>query len=256
VLVVLSARLRLGLLGWIMAAMIVLPSLAALAAPEQLKVGGVGVKKTLAQIWHEFKETFLRWEAIPYTLIVLFPMASGAMIGLLPGFAKFYQITDQQMAWLNGVGGALLMAAGAISATLVSTKVRATVAYLTSGLINAAVLAVLWLGPLRPAVYLVGTVLFLFTIGVGYALSTAVVLEFMGGSGKSGSTRYSIINSLLNVPVVYMAKIDGFSAGRWGTRAGPGADVIISTIGALILLAYFLTRRNGKPSENSGAEAG
>jgi len=245
-LVVLSERMKLGALGWIMAAMIALPSLAALAAPEQRTVGGVGVRQTFAQIWHEFKVTFLRWRAIPYTLIVLFPMASGAMIGLLPGFAKFYQITDQQMAWLNGLGGALLMAAGALSATLVSTKIRASVAYLTSGLVNAAVLAVLWLGPLQPLVYLAGTVLFLFTIGVGYALSTAVVLEFMGGSGKSGSARYAIINSMLNVPVVYMAKIDGFSAGRWGTRAGPGADVVISTIGALILLTYFLTRPTEK----------
>jgi hypothetical protein len=71
----------------------------------------------------------------------------------------------------------------------------------------------------------------------------------MGGSGKSGSARYSILNSLLNVPVVYMVWIDGKSAGRWGTRAGFGTDVVLSTVGALILLAYFLSRRNVQEPE-------
>jgi MFS transporter, PAT family, beta-lactamase induction signal transducer AmpG len=241
VLVLLSARLRLGVIGWFMAAMIVLPSLAALAAPEQRTVGGHDLGQTFARIWHEFKGTFFRWEAIPYTLVMLFPMASGSMIQLLPGLAKYYQISGQQVAWINGVGGALLTAAGALSASFISVRVRAPVAYLTSGLVNAATLAVLWLGPLNPLIYFAGTVLFLFSIGACYALFTAVVLEFLGGSGKSGSARYSIINSLGNVPVAYMALIDGVSSGRWGPRAAPGADVILSTVGASILLAYFLT---------------
>jgi MFS transporter, PAT family, beta-lactamase induction signal transducer AmpG len=241
VLVLLSTWLRLGVLGWFMAAMIVLPSLAAFAAPEQRTVGGHSLAQTFARIWHEFKGTFLRWEAIPYTLVMLFPMASGSMIQLLPGLAKNYQISGQQVAWINGVGGALLTAAGALSASFISVRVRAPVAYLTSGLVNAATLAVLWLGPLNPQVYFIGTVAFLFSIGACYALFTAVVLEFLGGSGKSGSARYSIINSLGNVPVAYMALIDGVSSGRWGPRAAPGADVILSTVGASILLAYFLT---------------
>ncbi|MGA2351946.1 MAG: MFS transporter [Terracidiphilus sp.] len=242
VLVVLSERLQLGVLGWIMAAMIILPSLSALAAPEQRSISGVSLAETFARIGHEFKGTFFRWKAIPYTLVMLFPMCSGSMIQILPGLAKSYQISPQQVAWINGLGGALLTAAGALAATLLSVRVRAPVAYLTLGLVNAATLTVLWLGPLKPMVYLTGTVMFLFTIGACYALFTAVVLEFLGGSGKSGSARYSIINSLGNVPVAYMASIDGICAGRWGARAGPAADVVLSTVGASILLAYFLSR--------------
>ena len=82
-----------------------------------------------------------------------------------------------------------------------------------------------WLSALpRPAVYFTGTVLFLFTIGACYALFTAVALEFLGGSGKSGSARYSIINSLGNLPVAYMAYLDGRSYAHWGPRAMPAAD--------------------------------
>ena len=71
-------------LGWIAAAMIALPSLAALAEREQDVVSDHTLRQTLARIGHEGKATFLRWEAIPYTLTCMFPMGSGAMIQLLP----------------------------------------------------------------------------------------------------------------------------------------------------------------------------
>jgi MFS transporter, PAT family, beta-lactamase induction signal transducer AmpG len=244
VLTSLSGRLRLGTLGWFTAAMIALPSLAALAAPEQRTVAEHGMGQTLATIWHEFKATFLRWEAVPYTLVILFPMGSGSMIQLLPGLAADYHINGQQVGWINGLAGSLLMAAGALAATLFPARARAAVIYLLVCLINEVALAVLWLGPLRPSTYLIGTILFLFTVGACYALFTAVVLEFLGSSGKSGSARYSIINSLGNVPVAYMAFVDGQGYAHWGARGMPGADVVLGTVGGVALLAYFLVRRS------------
>ena len=124
---------------------------------------------------------------------------------------------------MNGLAGALLMAAGAVAASLIPVRIRAPIAYLISGLVNAATLAILAFGPLRPAVYFTGTVLYLFSIGVCYAMFTAVALEFLGGSGKSGSSRYAIINSLGNLPVAYMAFLDGRSYSHWGPRAMPGS---------------------------------
>jgi PAT family beta-lactamase induction signal transducer AmpG len=125
---------------------------------------------------------------------------------------------------------------------LIPAKMRASVAYLIVGLVNAATLLVLWLGPMRPAVYLVGTMLYLFTSGTGLATFTAVVLEFLGDSGKSGSGRYSIINSLGNVPVLYMIALDGWGGSRWGARGVAGTEAVLSVIGATVLLAYFLSR--------------
>ena len=249
VLVSLAARLHPGALGLICAAMIALPSLIALAEPEERMPDGRSVRKTLSHIWKEFKGTFFRWEAIPYTLTITFPMGSGALIGLLPGLAADYHVTGQQVAWINGLAGALLMAGGAISATLIPAKVRAPVAYLLVCLTNALSTAVLWLGPQRPSVYLAGVVLFLFTVGASYALFTAVVLEFLGFSGKSGSSRYAIINSLGNLPVAYMSYLDGRAYTHWGPRGEPGADAAFSAIGGTLLLAYFLFLGRRKTSQ-------
>lgn len=239
VLVSLAERLRLGALGWITAAMIALPAIAALAQPEERRAKTHSGGETLTRIWREFKGTFLRWRAIPYTLTITLPMGSGALIGLLPGLASDYRMSGQQVAWINGLGGALLMAAGALSASLISTRVRAPVAYLLVCLTNAFSTAVLWLGPQRPMVYVAGVLLYLFTIGAAYAMFTVVVLEFLGSSGKSGSSRYSIINSLGNLPVAYMSFVDGRAYAYWGPRGMPGADALLSVAGATLLLVYF-----------------
>ena len=246
VLVTFSGRLSLSSLGWIVAAMIVLPSLAALAAPAQSMISEHGARHTAARIWHEFKSTFLRWEAIPYTLLVGCPCCSGAMIGLLTQLARDYHVTGHQVAWINGVAGALLTSAGALAASLIPVRVRASVAFLLVGLVNAATLAIFAIGPLRPAVYFTGTVLFLFTIGAGYALFTGVALEFLGGSGKSGSSRYAIINSIGNLPVAYMTYLDGRGYAIWGPRAMPAVDAIITATVCSILLAHFAVSRRRK----------
>ena len=239
----LAERMGMGPLGWIAAALIALPSLAALAAPEQAQQLEEGIRQTFACIWREFKDTFLCWRAVPYTLLMLFPMCSGAAIGLLPGIAQDYGLSGQQMAWMNGIGGALLTATGSLAATFIPARTRASVAYLCVGLVNEATIAILWLGPLRPSTYFVGATLYLFTIGACYALFTAVVLEFLGRSGKSGCARYSIINSLGNLPVAYMAWADGRGYAHWGPRAMPGTDAALSIAGACLLLTYFLFAR-------------
>jgi PAT family beta-lactamase induction signal transducer AmpG len=124
---------------------------------------------------------------------------------------------------------------------LVKVRARAPVLYMVVALINCIGLFVIMLGPLRPMTYLVGVLLYLFTVGCCYAMFTTVVLEFLGASGKSGSGRYSIINSMGNVPVLYMALVDGWGGDKWGGRGLAGAEGVVGGLGALLLLGYFLT---------------
>jgi PAT family beta-lactamase induction signal transducer AmpG len=177
----------------------------------------------------------------------MFPMGSGAAIGLLPGLAADYHVSGQQVAWMNGLAGSALTALGALAATLIPLRVRASVGYILVCLVNEVTLAVLWLAPLRPSTYFIGATLYLFTIGTCYAMFTAVVLEFLGHSGKSGSARYSIINSMGNVPVAYMTAADGIGYGRWGTRGLPAIDVVVGISGGMILLAHFLSQKPATP---------
>jgi PAT family beta-lactamase induction signal transducer AmpG len=242
VLLWLSSRVSRDVLALAAAAVIALPALLALAAPRQDEISTGSFAHTMHNIWLEFKATFLRWEAIPYTLCMIFPMASGAAIGLLTGVASSYGVNGDSVAWMNGLLGGLLMAAGSIAATVIPARISAPVVYLSAGVVNAATLAVLWLGPMTPSTYLLGVTLYLLTVGFCYGFFTAVVLEFLGHSGKSGSGRYSIINSLGNIPVLYMIRLDGWGGDHFGPRGLSGVECVVGGIGGSLLLSYFLLR--------------
>lgn len=227
-------------LGLAAGAMIAFPALLAFAAPRQERVGGGSVLETLRRMGREFVETFWRWDAVPYTLVMLFPIASGAGISLITGVAKYYGVNGADVAWMNGLGGAVLMGAGSLATALIPARSRAPVVYLTIGLVNASTLGVLWLGPMHAETYYVGVALYLFTVGAGYAYFTAVVLEFLGVSGKSGSGRYSIINSIGNVPVLYMIRLDGWGGDIWGARGVSATECVLGGVGSAVLLAYYL----------------
>ena len=198
------------------AAMIAIPTLFGFFAPAQAQIETGTFKATMQRIWEECKDTFFHWKALPYVACMTFPMASGSAIGLLTGLAHQYQVNGDHVAWVNGWLGGLLMAGGSGVMALIHTRARASVVYMIVALINCAAAAILWLGPMTPMTYYAGVTSYLFTVGACYAMFTAVVLEFLGDSGKSGSGRYSIINSLGNVPVLYMLRLDGWGGDKWG----------------------------------------
>jgi PAT family beta-lactamase induction signal transducer AmpG len=242
----LAGKIGLHTLGWVIALMVMLPGLAALAAPVQQKIIRESFGEEIRRIGHEFRRTFLRWEAVPYTLLLCSPLGTGAAIGLLTGLAKDYQVSSHQVAWMNGIAALFLTPAGAVAAGLLPVRMKSMIGFLATSAINAGTLVVLWMGPLRPATYFLSTTLFLFTIGACYAMYTAVALDFLGDSGKSGSARFSIINSIGNGPVTYMDWLDGRGYAAWGPRGLPAMDAVLGLAASGVWLVYFLLRRKRK----------
>ena len=257
VLISLASKVSSHTLGLIAALLIAVPALCALAAPKQVQISDAGFAQTMQRVWDEFKLTFLNWKAVPYAICLGLPIGTGAAVGLLTGVAQDYGVSGQSVAWMNGIGGSLLLAGGALAASVIPARIRASVAYCLMGVINALCIGVLGFGPMRPGTYFLGVALYLFTIGTCYALFTAVVLEFMGASGKTGSGRYSIINSLGNIPVLYATKLDGWGGGHWGPRGVSGAEAVAGSAASIVMLAYFLSwgRHVGRKS-GTGVAAG
>jgi PAT family beta-lactamase induction signal transducer AmpG len=126
-LVYLSSRVSQHVLELTAAALIGLPALAAFAAPLQQEISKSEFRVTMRRIGGEFKATFLRWDALPYIACMTFPFASGAAVGLLPGVAVQYGVDGDHVAWVNGLLGAFLMAAGSGAMSLVRIRMSAPI---------------------------------------------------------------------------------------------------------------------------------
>jgi PAT family beta-lactamase induction signal transducer AmpG len=245
----LAQHMARGPLGLLTSAAIALPGLLALtiAEPPVMRHPG-GFGEVMAKIGHEIKTTFWRWSALPVLLLLCSPMGSGAAQGLLPSIAVEYGVSGDSVAWMNGVAGGLLTAAGALLIGFAKMPDDIRPAYCWAGLANALSLGILCLGHPRPSIYFASVALYLLTVGACYALFTGLVLKLLGVSGKSGSTRYAIAVSLGNAPVAYMAKVDGWGYGRFGLRGLPGIDMAVSGGVAVCFLAWLW-----RPKKNATA---
>jgi len=239
-----SDHLTTRLFGIASGLMVAVPSLLALYVAEPEVVGkhdtyGVVLKR----IGSEFRQTFFKWKALPVLLIMCAPFGSGAAISLLPGLAPDYGISVDQVAWMNGLGGGLLTALGALLIGFLKMPSDLRPVYAWLGLVNATTLGILLLGHPRPVTYFAGVTLYLISVGACYALFTALVLQLLGVSGKSGGARYSIALSLGNLPIFYMTVVDGMGARWFGTKGEPAIDLVVSGGTAVLALGWFARER-------------
>jgi hypothetical protein len=191
----------------------------------------------------EFKKTFLRLSALPAVLLLVSPLGSGGAIGILSSIAKDYGASANQVAWTNGLMGGVLTFAGAIGMAMMPPRFDIRMAYAVTGLVNAGVLGVFCFGTPRPWMYLVGSGLFMFTVGACWAMYSALVLKIVGAPGRSACGRYAIGVSLANLPVAYMAALDGWGAKWFGAKGLPGMDMAVSGVVALVFLGWFWWER-------------
>jgi PAT family beta-lactamase induction signal transducer AmpG len=226
------------------ALIIAVPGLLALTIAEPPVVrGGDGLLQTLGRIGREFKQTFLKWEAVPVLLSLCAPFGSGAAISLYSSLAPDYAVSVDQVVLINGLGGGLLMALGAALISLLKLPEDIRPVYAGLGLVNALTLGILLIGHPRPITYLASVVLYMVSVGACYAVFTALVLKLLGTAGKSGGSRYAIALSIGNAPIWYMTRVDGLGAQLFGVKGLPGADMVVSGGLAVVALGWFWWER-------------
>jgi len=88
--------------------------------------------------------------------------------------------------------------------------------------------------PYRPATYISGVLIYGFCTGLMYAAYTAVILFVIGK--RHTATKFSLMSSLGNLPVVYMTTFDGWTHDKFGSRYMLTAEAIAGIIFITIFL--------------------
>ena len=99
------------------------------------------------EIWALARSRERRWGS----LLLLSPCATGAAQSLLPAIASHYSIGGSGVMWINGIGGGVALALGALSSTLVPGNWDRRLTYAVAGVTNALA-AILLLAANRPSV--------------------------------------------------------------------------------------------------------
>ncbi len=231
---------------WVIAAglLVVIPALAVIGLREPNRPPSPSFAAHLREVGAELRETCLTPKNFFGLLLLLAPPGAGALIGLLPAISPDYHVEGAAVVWINGIGGGLLMALGCLAGGWVPRFDR-RIAYALAGALNALPAAYLVLAPANPTVYMIGTVSYLFTIGLTSTLSMDLVLDVVGAAGRSASLRYSILSAFSYFPIAYMTWLEGRAADAFGFRGVPAVEALSSLFDLPLILIWMWWRRRG-----------
>lgn len=171
------------------------------------------------------------------TVAVCSPIGGGGMNNLWSAVAPDWNASPDRVALVSGILNGIISAVGCVAGGWIADRVGIWWAYFGSGMAIAAVASTMALMPRIPVTYTSGVLAYAFTQGLCYAAFSAIVLVAIGRG--AASTKYALLSSLGNIPVVYMTALDGWGHDKYGTswmlHFDAFSGVVFIIIGLLIL---------------------
>jgi len=168
-------------------------------------------------------------------ILIMMPIGTGAMANLWSAVAKDWKTGADIVVLVTGLLSGAVGAAGCVAGGLIADRWGVWVAYLGSGVICALVTVLMALMPYQSVVYIAGVLAYAFSTGLIYAAFTAIIFFVIGK--KHVATKFSLLASLGNLPVVYMTAFDGWMHDRYNSRYMLTAEAIV---GILFVIVFFL----------------
>lgn len=247
-----SKHLTVPVLAIVAALVVALPSLVALTVPEPpLRSDFSKLREKCLSMGREIRATLFSLKNLPGLLLLVSPVGTGAAQSLFAAMAQDYHVGVGGVLMLNGMLGAVLNMAGASVAILVPARWDRRICYAAAGLASACAGIFLTFAPLTPPMYYVGVAAYIFTAGICWGFFLGVVMVTMGEAGISAGSRYAILVSLGDLPIVYMTVVEAHSYGIFGTRGVPGADAVGNLLVAAGMACWLMVRmkRGGRGAE-------
>ncbi|MEO7309901.1 MAG: MFS transporter [Chitinophagaceae bacterium] len=177
-------------------------------------------------------------------VLVMMPIGSGAAANLWSAIATDWHANADTVALVTGLLSGLVSVVGCVAGGAIVDKQGVWFGYLGSGIVCALVALVMAALPYQPVVYITGVLAYTFGIGLINAAFSAVILFAVGK--KNVATKYALLASLGNLPVVYMTAIDGWAHDKHNSKFMLVTEAVAGTIFvviAAIVLRYLKARK-------------
>lgn len=207
---------------WIAAAAVAGGCLASTAAlwtlrdPPRLAGARPTIRAVLAETGRDVIGLVRRRMGLLAVFVLLLPIGSGCAQNLWAAIAKDWGASADMVALIGGALQGLAGIAGCIAGGYLADRMDRKSAFLLFGSGLAAVSLAMAFGPRTPVAFLVFATLYNIVVGFCYAAYAAVVLEATGRG--AAATKFNLLSSIANVPLVVGILVDGWAEGQWGAR--------------------------------------
>ncbi|MDE2487173.1 MAG: MFS transporter [Alphaproteobacteria bacterium] len=215
----------------------------ALAFPRDPPSGreGPGYLSVLIETGRDVWSLVQRRIGLLACFLMLLPIGSGSAQNLFAAIAKDWGASADLVALIGGVLQGVVGIVGCVIGGYVCDRMDRKRAYLLFGAVMAGASLAMALGPHTPWAFLVFASLYNLTVGLSYGAYSAVSLEAIGQG--AAATKFNLISSISNVPLLVVVLVDGWAQTRWGSSGMLIGETILGLAGiALYALVAWATR--------------
>lgn len=149
-------------------------------------------------------------------IMILFPIGTGAAGNLWSAIAVDWKVNADTVALVTGIISGIISAFGCIVGGWIADNKGIWWAYLGSGFLCGMVTILMAAFPYIPMVYILGVLIYSLSLGMCNAGFSASALFATGK--KAAATRYSLLSSISNLPIVLMISLDGWAHDHGGSK--------------------------------------
>ena len=175
---------------------------------------------------------------IPLTLFVIIfimlPIGTGSAANVWSAIAKDWQTDADTVALVTGIISGLVSAVGCVAGGYLADKKGVWFAYLGTGSFCALVTVLMAVFPYHRWVYISGVLVYAFGTGLVYAAFSALILYAIGK--KNVATKFSLLSSIGNIPVMYMTVVDGWTHDRYNSKIMLLTEAAVAIVFVIITL--------------------
>jgi hypothetical protein len=172
-------------------------------------------------------------------VLITLPIGTGALANLWSAIAQDWKTDADTVALVTGILSGVVSAAGCVAGGFVIDRKGIWFTYFGSGIVCALVTLVMAALPYQPVVYISGVLAYTFGIGLINAGFTAVILFAIGK--KNVATKYSLLASLGNLPVVYMTAFDGWAHDKYNSKYMLVSEAVVGMF--FVIICILVLRR-------------
>jgi MFS family permease len=231
----LSDRVPVGVVGLVAGLLIIAPAFAVLAVDEPAP-SREALRDHLARMIRETRSMLKRRDVWLGLAFFLSPIGAGALMNLFSAVASDFHASSTVVIWAVVLAG-LLTPVGALVGGVLCDRFDRWRVYPIAGLAAAASVALVLVSPLTPASFIGGAAAYAYATGFAYAAFMALAFELLGPGGAASSTQFTLFMAAVNIPVVYMLRLDGLGHARYGVRGMLAVDAAANTVFGLLFLA-------------------
>ncbi len=222
---------------------ITLCGLSILTALVIIKIEDVKSKEgsTIAHEVMVMGKEMLRMIKVPIFLFIiilfLMPIGTAGIANLWSAIASDWHSGPNTIALVTGALSGIISALGCVVGGWASDKWGIWWGYLGAGGLFCIVTTAMAAMPYQPYVYITGVLIYAFIYGLVNAAFSAMALYATGT--KLAATKYAVISSIANIPVVFMIDADGWAHDKYGSKFMLVFEAVVAIVFIAIALAIL-----------------